>query len=291
MWGRELAAATGVMVALAALGVLLGVLWQLVTPGAEILMTGDGPVHADSSAETYFADDGWFAVIGAVGGVLSALVVWLLVRRHRGPLLLVGTVAGCLLCAVVAWQVGRHIGLAEFQQVLDRAEPGDTFRRPARLGALGVLGLQGFTAAFTYTLLAGWSRWPLLRRPLPEEWPHWQGAWPSATTGYWPPGHGVPGHGSPGQGHGVPEPGVPGLGSPGLGGPGHGPPGYGGQVQEVPVPGHMPGSPEGGAPRPGATGPGAGPVAGPGAGPVAGPGAGPVAGPQGETGGSAPRGP
>ncbi|MQA26208.1 MAG: DUF2567 domain-containing protein [Micromonosporaceae bacterium] len=161
----EIVSALLVAMALAALGAAAGLLWQWLTPGAEVLMTRDGPMHADPHAETYFGDDAVFALLGLALGVLAALGCWFLARRHRGPAQLVGMVTGCLLGAVVAWQVGRQIGLADFYQSIEQAEPGETFRRPAKLAAHGVLGLQGFASVFTYTLLAGWSRWPGLRRP------------------------------------------------------------------------------------------------------------------------------
>jgi hypothetical protein len=164
-WGTEAALATLVILLLAAFGVVLGVVWQWATPGAGVLMTGEGPIHANPNSEHYFADDGWFALIGGVAGVVAAVACWTLARRHRGPVVMIGTVVGCLLSAVVAWQVGRHIGLAAFRDLLEHAATGRVFRRPARLAALGVLGVQGFAAAFTYTLLAGWSRYPTLRRP------------------------------------------------------------------------------------------------------------------------------
>lgn len=164
-WSADLLAATLAMVLLAVVGVLLGVLWQWVTPGAIVAMTADGPVHADPTSERYFADDGWFALLGGAAGVFVGLACWVLVPRHRGPLVMLGMAAGCLLGAVVAWQVGRHIGLAAFRDFLESAPAGRTFRRPARLAALGVLGVQGFAAVFTYTLLAGWSQTPTLRRP------------------------------------------------------------------------------------------------------------------------------
>ncbi|MGH3648222.1 MAG: DUF2567 domain-containing protein, partial [Micromonosporaceae bacterium] len=169
-WSNDLVAATVAMVALAVLGVVWGFLWQAIMPGPEILMTADGPVHADATSESYFAVDGWFAVLGAAVGLFGALGSWLLVRRHRGPLVLVGVVAGCLISAVVAWQVGRHIGLPEFERLITDAPVGERFHRPARLVAYGLLAVPGFTAAFTYTLLAGWSRYAGLRRPAPGEW-------------------------------------------------------------------------------------------------------------------------
>jgi len=177
-WGAESALATLVMLLLTAFGGVLGVVWRWVTPGAGVLMTGDGPVHANPNSERYFADDGWFALIGGVAGVAAAVACWTLARRHRGPVLMIGMVAGCLLASVVAWQVGRHIGLAAFRDLLEHAPADRVFRRPARLAALGVLGFQGFTAAFTYTLLAGWSRYPTLRQTDSDKIddPDWSGA-------------------------------------------------------------------------------------------------------------------
>lgn len=167
--GTEVALATLVLVLVSALGVLVGLLWQWLTPGAEVAMTGDGPVHADPTSESYFADDGWFVLISAITGVIVALVCWIRVPRHRGPVMMIGMVTGCLVGAVVAWQVGRHVGLAGFRELLEHAPTGREFRRPAKLVALGALGVQAFTATFAYTLLAGWCHHPLLRRPEPGE--------------------------------------------------------------------------------------------------------------------------
>lgn len=182
-WSDELVAASLVMVVLAVCGVLWGYLWHLLAPGPMIEMTASGPVHADATSETYFANDGWFAALGAVVGLSAAIGVWFLAYRHRGPLVMIGTVAGCLIGGFVAWQVGRHIGLPEFEQLIAHAPEGESFRRPTKLVAYGLLAVPGFTAAFTYTLLAGWSRWPGLRRPAAGEWPvpatPWQTAPPA----------------------------------------------------------------------------------------------------------------
>lgn len=209
-WGAESALATLVMLLIAAFGGVLGVVWQWVTPGAGVLMTGDGPVHANPNSERYFADDGWFALIGGVAGVAVAVACWTLARRHRGPVLMIGMVAGCLLASVVAWQVGRHIGLAAFRDLLEHAPADRVFRRPARLAALGVLGFQGFTAAFTYTLLAGWSRYPTLRQTDPDKTddPDWNGTVDESPQGEprRPADH--PGPSAKGEPPGTPDPAV-----------------------------------------------------------------------------------
>lgn len=161
----ELISAGLVAVVLAGLGAAVGPLWQWLTPGVEVVITNQGAMHASPHAETYFGDDAVFMLLGVGLGVAAAIGCWVLGHRHRGPAQLAGLVLGCLLGAVLAWQIGRHLGLAEFYQAIEQAKPGETFRRPAKLAAYGVLGVPGFAAAFMYTLLAGWSRWPDLRPP------------------------------------------------------------------------------------------------------------------------------
>jgi hypothetical protein len=178
---RALTRAAGVVALLTLLGVPLGLLWATLAPGTPVIKTADGAVYAEAQPEQPIAADGWFSLLGLGFGVLVALGLWFLLRRHRGPLGLLAGVLGSLGAAVVAWQSGRRIGLAEFQRLLVEAPTGQHFDKPADLRAGGVdqvlgllpvphgnLLLPAFAAAVTYTLLAGWSRWPSLR-PEPEE--------------------------------------------------------------------------------------------------------------------------
>ena len=238
-----------------ALGVPLGLLWAVVAPEIPVLKTTDCGTASPSECvvvpsaqpEQFIAADGWFGLLGLVFGVLAAIAAWLLLRRHRGPVTLLVVVLGCLGAALLAWRVGRQVGLEEFGQLLAASRPGDTFTKPAdlRAGGLtwlyageipglrsgipvftGVVLLPAFGAAVMYTLLAGWSRWPSLT-PEPEwgagsGWtaePQW-GAGPQWDTGsQWGAGPGSPG---------APEGGSPSSAQPSAGpassdGPGEGP--------------------------------------------------------------------
>ncbi|XAN42379.1 DUF2567 domain-containing protein [Micromonospora schwarzwaldensis] len=213
--GRPVATVLGVTALLTALGVPLGLLWAWAAPGTPVRQTPEGAVYAVPQPEQPIAADGWFSLLALGFGVLSAIALWVLLRRRRGPAGLLAATLGGLGAAVVAWQVGRRIGLGTFQRLLDTAPPGTDFTKPADLRAGGVdwfgplplphgsLLLAAFGAAVTYTLLAGWSRWPSLRpEPEPGEWPALPGAgevWPPAaeagvdgpalpgTGGVWPP--------------------------------------------------------------------------------------------------------
>ncbi|WNM37633.1 DUF2567 domain-containing protein [Micromonospora halotolerans] len=188
--GRAVAVALGAALLLTVLGAPLGVLWALVAPGTPVQMTPDGAVYATPQPEQPIAADGWFSLLGLGFGVLAAIALWVVLRRRRGPVGLVAGALGGLGAAVVAWQVGRRIGLGTYQRLLDTAPPGTDFTKPADLRAGGIdwygplpvphgnLLLAAFGAAVTYTLLAGWSRWPSLR---PE--PEWDGGWAPGGPG------------------------------------------------------------------------------------------------------------
>ncbi|MBQ1013816.1 DUF2567 domain-containing protein [Micromonospora sp. M51] len=188
---RAVATVVGAVLALAALGVPLGLLWAALAPDTPVLKTAEGAIYAEPQPEQPIAADGWFSLLGLAFGLLVALAVWVVLRRRRGPVGLVAAVLGTLVAAPVAWQVGRRIGLATFDRLLVTAPAGQAFNKPADLRAGGVdwllgvlpvphgnLLLPAFGAAVMYTLLAGWSRWPGLRpEPEPGEF-----SWVSAGT-------------------------------------------------------------------------------------------------------------
>ncbi|MEW2591662.1 DUF2567 domain-containing protein [Micromonospora aurantiaca] len=188
---RPLLTALGVVALLTALGAPLGLLWAWAAPATPVRQTPAGTVYATTQPEQPIAADGWFSLLTLGFGVLAAIALWVLLRRRRGPAGLVAVTLGGLGAAVVAWQVGRRIGLSTFQRLVETAPPGTAFTKPVDLRAGGVdwygplpvphgnLLLAAFGAAVTYTLLAGWSRWPSLR-PEPEP----DAAWPPPPPGF-----------------------------------------------------------------------------------------------------------
>ncbi|MEU4678099.1 DUF2567 domain-containing protein [Micromonospora sp. NPDC023737] len=190
---RAWAGAVGAGLALAVLGAPLGLLWAAVAPGTPVIKATLGAVYAEPQPEQPIAADGWFSLLGLGFGVLAAVALWFVLRRRRGPVGLASAVLGAFAAAVVAWQVGRRFGLAEFDRLLATAPEGQAFSKPADLRAGGIdwlfgvlpvphgnLLLPAFGAAVTYTLLAGWSRWPSLR-PEPQPDPAAL-SWVSAAT-------------------------------------------------------------------------------------------------------------
>ncbi len=217
---RTLAVGGAAVLCLTLLGVPLGLLWAVISPATPVIKTDNGAVYGQPQPEQPVAADGWFSLLGLAFGVLAGLALWFVLRRRRGPVGLFVVVLGALAAAVVAWQVGRRVGLSTYERLLETAPAGTAFTKPADLRAggidlfLGVLPvphgnllLPAFGAAVTYTLLAGWSRWPSLR-PEPEP----DMALPYPAAGYPPGVYGpAPWPAVPGAGGGYPPAG-PGVG-------------------------------------------------------------------------------
>lgn len=169
---RTLAAGVAAVLVLALLGAPLGLLWRSVAPSVPVIQADGGAVLAQPQPEEFVAADGWFSLFGLIFGLLAAIGVWLFLRRYRGPIGMVVAVLGSIGAAVVAWQVGRQIGLAEYHRLLETAAAGTTFSKPPDLRAgqfewvfgfvptlRGDLLLPAFGSVVMYTMLAGWSRY------------------------------------------------------------------------------------------------------------------------------------
>lgn len=152
-------------VAIAVAGAPLGVLWRSLAPTVPMLAGTGGIVVNDPSPEEFIAAEAWFTILGLAFGIVAAVVAWLVLRRHRGPGLVAGVTIGALAAAVLAWQLGRRIGLGAYLAWQGAATPGATFAAPPDLHAYGTLLVPAFASAIVLTLLAGWSNDPDLDRP------------------------------------------------------------------------------------------------------------------------------
>lgn len=104
--GRRRAAT--VAVGVLALGVLLGVLWWVAAPLARADVV-DGQVYLTGHPELQVAQDGWFAAVTGLTGVLAATIASLRPSREDAVSAALGPVLG-LVVAVVAWQTGGLLG-------------------------------------------------------------------------------------------------------------------------------------------------------------------------------------
>lgn len=186
------AGAVAIAVVAVLLGVPFGLVWAAVAPAVPVFLTEQGAIFGEPQPEQLAAADGWFAILAVPFGLLAAAGVWLAARRARGLPALVGLAAGMVGAGLLAWWLGRRIGLADYQATLAAAEAGANLARPADLTVadagwwpphvLGVVLVPALAAVAGYTLLAAWSRFPTLR---PAEDPPlgWTGAEPDRPAG------------------------------------------------------------------------------------------------------------
>lgn len=159
---REIVIALAVVAAVAALGAPLGPLWRALSPRVELIRAATGWFPVQEEPEGYIAGDGWFAVITAAAGVLVALLAWWLLRRYRGPVIVVALAAGSLLGALFARWIGHEIGLEEYLRQVREATVGTRVSRQVNLRVQIVVLVQPLFAVAAYTLLAAFHYEPSL---------------------------------------------------------------------------------------------------------------------------------
>jgi hypothetical protein len=144
----DLRSAAGIVLALALAGVPVGLLWWELAPRADFRITDTGPVAIGSpSGELLVADDGVFALVLAVFGLLAGVAAWLL-RRRRGVATVVALALGTCLTAVVAWRLGEFLGAGPTEAEL--AHVGARVTTSLTLGSLPAMALAPFTALLAY---------------------------------------------------------------------------------------------------------------------------------------------
>ncbi|MFD0419585.1 DUF2567 domain-containing protein [Streptomyces sp. NPDC127108] len=144
-----------VMVAVAASGVLLGLLWLWLAPSVPLIADKTTVYLKDTEGEQAIGVDGTFALLALAFGLVSAVVVFL-VRRRGGIPLVVGLAAGGLLGAVLAWKVGVWVGPETDVAAHARAVgAGVVFDAPMELKAKGVLLAWPVAAMVAQLVLTG----------------------------------------------------------------------------------------------------------------------------------------
>lgn len=177
--GREQLSALVVAVAVAVGGVALGYVWYLLAPPLPLRKVEGGLAFTQPQPEQLAAQDGWFALLGFVFGILVAVAAWVLARRYRGPLQLLALLLGTVGAGFLAWKVGVEIDQDSYRQAVASAPLGTVIERPIELSSSttkaclgtrclttrgGTILVPALGAVIAYAVLAGWSRWPSLRR-------------------------------------------------------------------------------------------------------------------------------
>ncbi|MFF0449498.1 ABC transporter permease [Streptomyces sp. NPDC004609] len=142
-----------VVVAVALLGIALGLLWQWLAPKVPLISDGEAVFLTDTEGEESIGSDGTFALLGMVFGVITAAgVFWF--RRRGGVVLVAALALGGLLGSLLAWRTGMWFGptsdvVAHAKQVGE----GVPFDAPLKMKAYGVLLAWPLAAMVGHLLL------------------------------------------------------------------------------------------------------------------------------------------
>ncbi len=137
----------------AVLGVPSGFVWAAIAPRVALVVTGHGAGQvANPETKAFIAGDGWFCVIGIVGGLLAGIAGYLVAVRRRGALAALGLILGGLAAALLAWWIGRSVGLASFRNALTASRPGTVLHAPLVLRAHGAVVIWPLTSALLVAL-------------------------------------------------------------------------------------------------------------------------------------------
>jgi len=166
-WRRTALVAVLTGVAVLLLGGPLGLLWHWLAPSVPVLDAGSsGIVVNDPSPEEYVAADGWYTMLGFAFGLVVAVAAWLVLRKDRGPFLLLGVVLGTFGAGyLIGPWIGGLIGRGGYHHWQETAAQGATYMAPPQVHSVGPRLVPAFAAAIVLTLLAGWSNDPDLDEP------------------------------------------------------------------------------------------------------------------------------
>ncbi|HEY3262482.1 MAG TPA: DUF2567 domain-containing protein [Pseudonocardiaceae bacterium] len=153
----DLFGAVSVLSVVTLLGLPLAWLWTRLAPPQVSVVLDDRTLAAlPSESQHRFDDLATFLLLGVAAGVLSAVAVWLL-RQRRGPLALLGLVAGSLFAAWLAMRTGLSLADGRYAAAVRAASPDAVVSAAPRLESALVLIAQPLAAALTYGVAAATS--------------------------------------------------------------------------------------------------------------------------------------
>ncbi|KAF4405707.1 DUF2567 domain-containing protein [Streptomyces lycii] len=160
-----------VTVAVALGGVLLGVLWLWLAPRVPLISDGKAVFLQHTEGEEAVGADGTFVLLALAFGAVTALVVFLCLRRGGIPVV-IGLAVGGLLGSVIAWRTGVMFGpTTDVAAHAREVGKGVVFDAPLQLRAKGALLAWPVAATAVHLALTGFFG-PRDPEPVPP------GLWP-----------------------------------------------------------------------------------------------------------------
>jgi hypothetical protein len=117
-----------------------GLIWAAVAPRPLLQEIARGEaelINAETTA--YIVADAWFALITAVGGLITGILGYRVLVRRSGAAATAGLVLGAVAAALLALWVGNNIGLGTYNHLLASSPAGTIFHSSLALGAKSTL--------------------------------------------------------------------------------------------------------------------------------------------------------
>jgi hypothetical protein len=117
-----------------------GLIWAAVAPRALLQQIAPGEAELVNVETTAFiVADAWFALIAAVGGLITGILGYRVLVRRAGAAATAGLVLGAVAAALLALWVGDNIGLGTYNHLLASSPTGAFFHSSLTLGAKSTL--------------------------------------------------------------------------------------------------------------------------------------------------------
>lgn len=139
-------------------GACVGVLWAKVVDPPSYMIGKDGSASLSERGLTaVFGSDAWFAAFGFVVSLGIGVIAWRWFGKLGWPVVIV-TILGALVAAVVCWYVGYQIGPGNLTRRMADAKPGDVVPLPITVRSPATLVVWAFGAIIPVLLRASLGR-------------------------------------------------------------------------------------------------------------------------------------
>jgi hypothetical protein len=117
-----------------------GLIWYAVAPRALLQEIAAGEAEVVNAETTAFiVADAWFALITAVGGLITGVLGYRILVRRFGAAATAGLVLGAVAAALLALWVGDNLGTGTYNHLLASSPTGTFFHASLALGAKSTL--------------------------------------------------------------------------------------------------------------------------------------------------------
>jgi hypothetical protein len=144
--GAALLALAAVVIGSALLGLAGGFAWAHVAPRVVYVVVSGGANAVNPETSAFIVADGWFCLIGAIGGAFCGLLGYRLAVMRYGAVPMAGLLGGGLGAAYIVLWIGQRAGRSAFESRLAASRPGTLLRAPLMLGAHGALAFWPLAA-------------------------------------------------------------------------------------------------------------------------------------------------